>query len=124
MEFGKLGSINMASDTWVILDENPFSINDPTFAVAMGAPDAVTGNPTGTKFIDIPGSYHGGACGIAFADGHSEVHKWLGGALKSVDVTYAGGGIQVSSDPLSLQDLNWLQARTTVRGANQPPIHH
>jgi prepilin-type N-terminal cleavage/methylation domain-containing protein/prepilin-type processing-associated H-X9-DG protein len=119
MEFGKLGSINMASDTWVILDENPFSINDPTFAVAMGAPDAVTGNPTGTKFIDIPASYHGGACGIAFADGHSEVHKWLGAATHITDVPPSGG---IPAAGVDLQDLNWLQARTTVRGANQPPI--
>ena len=26
--------------------------------------------------IDFPASYHGGAAGFSFADGHSEIHKW------------------------------------------------
>ena len=27
-------------------------------------------------FIDLPASYHAGACGFAFADSHAEIHKW------------------------------------------------
>jgi len=54
----------------VITDENPFSINDPVFDMAMGAPDA-DGNATSTVFVDIPASYHNGAVTISFADGHS-----------------------------------------------------
>ena len=26
--------------------------------------------------IDWPGTYHNMACGFAFADAHSEIHKW------------------------------------------------
>jgi prepilin-type processing-associated H-X9-DG protein len=33
--------------------------------------------PAQWTIVDFPGSYHGGACGFAFADGHSEIHKWL-----------------------------------------------
>jgi len=25
----------------------------------------------------LPASYHNGACGFTFADGHSEIKKWL-----------------------------------------------
>jgi prepilin-type processing-associated H-X9-DG protein len=110
--YGKLGSIRKAADTWVILDENPFSINDPCFCVAMGDPDA-NGNATSPTLVDVPASYHNGACGIAFADGHSEIHKWLGGAVK-ITAGAPANGIDVKNDSLSLGDLRWLQARTTV----------
>ncbi len=58
--------------TWVLLDEHPDSINDGFFCVDMrGYPD-----PTQTKFPDLPASFHNKAGGLAFADGHSEIHKW------------------------------------------------
>ena len=32
---------------------------------------------------DVPGCYHGlTVCGISFADGHAEGHKWQTGALR------------------------------------------
>jgi prepilin-type N-terminal cleavage/methylation domain-containing protein/prepilin-type processing-associated H-X9-DG protein len=114
--FGKLGSIKNPTGLWVILDENPFSINDPVFAVEMGTPDA-NGNATATTIVDTPGSYHNGACGLAFADGHSEIHKWLGGTIKnyltSANVPVPGNAPSYPAGD-SLGDLNWLQARTTV----------
>jgi len=33
-------------------------------------------------YADIPGSYHKWGCGMSFADGHSEIHKWLNSTLK------------------------------------------
>lgn len=58
--------------TFVILDERWDSINDGYFVTEMdGYPNAAT-----TKIVDYPASYHCGACGFAFADGHSEIHKW------------------------------------------------
>jgi hypothetical protein len=108
--YAKLGNIKNPSGTWTILDENPFSINDAVFAVAMGIPDA-GGNAVSTHFVDTPGSYHNGACGVSFSDGHSEIHKWLGGAVK---ITAAPTAAYPASDALSLQDLKWLQTRTTV----------
>jgi prepilin-type processing-associated H-X9-DG protein len=32
--------------------------------------------PGGLGWTDLPASYHDGACGIGFADGHGEIHKW------------------------------------------------
>jgi hypothetical protein len=56
-------------NTFTILDENQWSINDGGLA-HLG--------PNITPLyeqIDWPGTYHGGACGVAFGDNHSELHK-------------------------------------------------
>jgi prepilin-type N-terminal cleavage/methylation domain-containing protein/prepilin-type processing-associated H-X9-DG protein len=105
--YNKLGFIKNPSRIWVILDESPFSINDAEFSMSMGVPDA-NGVGTSTSFVDTPASYHNGACGISFADGHSELHKWLGTTLK---ITQAKSSYNAGD---SLQDLQWLQARTTA----------
>ncbi len=54
-------------ETWVYTDEHPDSINDAGFF-----------NPDQTAWVDQPATYHNAAAGFAFADGHSEVHKWKG----------------------------------------------
>ena len=60
------------SKTWVLIDEHPDSLNDGFFCVDMrGYP-----NPAQTAFPDLPASFHNKAAGVAFADGHSEIHKW------------------------------------------------
>ena len=60
------------SMTFVFLDERQDSINDGYFVTEMdGYP-----NPATTKIVDYPASYHNRAAGFAFADGHSEIHKW------------------------------------------------
>ncbi len=51
--------------TWVFLDEHPDSINDAGFF-----------NPHAWSWVDFPSTYHNGACGFSFADGHAEIHKW------------------------------------------------
>lgn len=69
------------SDVWVFSDEHPDSLDDNLMYVA---PYPVT------TFIELPGSQHAGACGIAFADGHSEIHKWQG-SIANVPVKYWNG---------------------------------
>jgi prepilin-type N-terminal cleavage/methylation domain-containing protein len=54
-------------ETWVYLDEHPDSINDAGFF-----------NPHVSSWIDQPANYHNAAAGLAFADGHAEIHKWKG----------------------------------------------
>ena len=107
--YGKLSSMNRPgpANLWVILDENPFSINDSEFGVGMGPPDAQGLATYTAKIIDVPGSYHNGACGIAYADSHAEIHKWIGNTIK----TAKGNGINTGD---SVPDLQWLQARTTA----------
>ena len=61
------------SMTWVLVDEHPDSINDGFFVVDMrGYPNAAS-----AQLPDFPASYHNGAGGLSFADGHAEVKKWL-----------------------------------------------
>jgi prepilin-type N-terminal cleavage/methylation domain-containing protein/prepilin-type processing-associated H-X9-DG protein len=59
------------SQTWVYVDEHPDSIND----AGCFPPNTATSIP------DAPATYHNGACGFAFADGHSEIHKWRGSTM-------------------------------------------
>jgi prepilin-type N-terminal cleavage/methylation domain-containing protein len=59
------------SETYVIIDENPYSINDASFASSANV------SPGNTFIVDFPSGNHGAAAGISFADGHSTVHRWL-----------------------------------------------
>jgi len=85
---------------WVVVDEHPDSINDGLLAIPM----------TGEKatWWDNPASYHNGACGVAFADGHSEIHKWLDSQTVRPVKYVNQSQIPVSND----QDLTWLAMRT------------
>jgi prepilin-type N-terminal cleavage/methylation domain-containing protein len=96
------------SQCWVIMDEHPDSDDDATFYVN---PDSANGSDP--SFTEFPGSMHRKSCGMVFADGHGEIHKWIG-TLDTQPVTY-GGYVQnqnVASDPGSMQDLEWLAQRT------------
>lgn len=94
--YGKASSINAPGPSmlWVFLDEDANGLNDAAFAVGMDLP----------IWIDRPGTYHNFGCGFAFADGHSETHRWLDGAT-----AYGKTG------PVD-DDVAWIQARTSARG--------
>jgi prepilin-type N-terminal cleavage/methylation domain-containing protein len=72
LTYGKLSSFTRPgpSKTFVIMDENPFSINDGSFAVVAVA------TPGNTYLVDWPSGLHGAAGGLSFADGHSIIHAW------------------------------------------------
>ncbi|HLH54782.1 MAG TPA: prepilin-type N-terminal cleavage/methylation domain-containing protein [Verrucomicrobiae bacterium] len=67
-QYLKQSQVLNAATTWVTLDEQADSINDGFFTVPH--------NPDPSNWGDIPASYHNGACGFSFADGHAEIHKW------------------------------------------------
>jgi prepilin-type N-terminal cleavage/methylation domain-containing protein/prepilin-type processing-associated H-X9-DG protein len=92
------------SDVWVFSDEHPDSIDD---ALMYTASYAVT------SFTELPGSQHGGACGMAFADGHSATHKWQGSVV-NVPVIYsqATGSRQQVSCSLTDPDMLYLAQHT------------
>jgi prepilin-type N-terminal cleavage/methylation domain-containing protein/prepilin-type processing-associated H-X9-DG protein len=60
-----------ASDLWLLTEKHPNGLNDATFSVQMPTSAAAT------DFISVPGKLHNNACSFSFADGHSEIHKWL-----------------------------------------------
>ncbi len=98
---------------WVFVDEHPNSINDAGFAVQMATTGLVA------QIVDYPGSFHNGSCGFSFADGHAEIHKWLGYALKP-PVTVGGNNIGNGSSGKSVgnqagaNDYYWLQTHTSA----------
>ena len=97
------------SMVWVLLDEHPDSINDAAFANEM-----VTANNMGAaRIIDFPASYHNGACGFSFADGHAEIKKWLDRRTKP-PAKFNGNLALVQSSPNN-PDVLWMAERTTSR---------
>ena len=91
--YGKMSSFTQPGpvNTWVIIDENPRTINDGSMAIsALAAPGQ-------TYLIDQPTGLHGSAGSIAFADGHSLVHKWLDARTYTVSVNGQGNAVQANS---------------------------
>jgi prepilin-type N-terminal cleavage/methylation domain-containing protein/prepilin-type processing-associated H-X9-DG protein len=95
------------SMAWVLVDEHPDSINDGFFCVDMNGYPA----PAQAKLPDMPASFHNGACGFAFADGHSEIKKWTDPRtmppVKKTDL--------VAVNQANNQDVIWLWYRTTSK---------
>jgi prepilin-type N-terminal cleavage/methylation domain-containing protein/prepilin-type processing-associated H-X9-DG protein len=98
------------ANTFVFLDEREDSINDGMFVVDM------TGYPgDGAKYriVDLPASYHGGAGGLSFADGHSELRSWKDSRTKPQ--LRPGVIIPYDSPSAFNRDIAWLQERATRR---------
>jgi prepilin-type N-terminal cleavage/methylation domain-containing protein/prepilin-type processing-associated H-X9-DG protein len=90
------------AESWVFTDEHPDSIDDAILYTDAGAT-----NGTG-QFTELPSGNHAGACGIAFADGHAEIHKWkVPDTFRPVAYT----SVQRVSVVLN-PDLAWLANRT------------
>ena len=90
------------SDVYVFLDEHPDSLDDCIF---------YTPNRPWGSLVELPGSQHAGACGVSFADGHAEIHKWRG-KFSNLPVTYVYT-IDVAV-PLNDPDMIWLESHTPV----------
>ena len=97
------------AEVWVFTDEQPDSMND-----------AGLFSPHQSAWVDMPAVYHGGACGVAFADGHAEIHKWrasLGDAkAQRIGAVPDGEGSVAPLPPLSVRspsdaDISWFSYR-------------
>jgi prepilin-type N-terminal cleavage/methylation domain-containing protein/prepilin-type processing-associated H-X9-DG protein len=97
------------SSTFMLLDEREDSINDSFWVVDMtGYP-----NPAMHKIVDYPASYHNGAGGFSFADGHSEIKKWVDS--RTVPLLKRGAELQLNIASANNPDVQWLQDRATRR---------
>lgn len=97
------------SMTWVCIDEHPDSINDSWFFFNPGL------TPNVYTWRDLPGSFHNGAGSLSFADGHSEIKKWMerGGTAATVrPVTYTVWNNTIVKNS---QDYAWLNERMPHR---------
>ena len=92
------------STLWVLIDEDASGLNDAAFAFGMESPE----------WFDYPGSYHQDGCGLAFADGHSETHRWF---VKPTSI----GLRERITDPKAQQDWLWLRERTSAHISGQMP---
>ncbi len=109
--YGKSSQMNLPgpANLWVFVDEHPDTINDATLAVEC------SNTGTSGSLIDVPASFHNGAAAFSFADGHAELHKWLGTAFKPPFVNGASGVTGraiVTADDVT--DMTWLQQRTSA----------
>ncbi|MDB6039068.1 MAG: xcpT 2 [Verrucomicrobiales bacterium] len=102
--YKKTPDIVQPDHTWVFIDEEPHSINDGGFAVQMMPPTSKTGT-----VVDYPAGYHNNACGLSFADGHAEIHKWL-----SRNTYTPPNPISSHSGTDVANDMRWLSSVTTV----------
>ena len=95
------------SMTMVLLDEREDSINDGFWVVWM----PWYPYPAQAKIIDYPASYHNGAAGISFGDGHSEIHKWID--PRTVPALQKNGNIPLNVPSPNNKDVIWTQDRAT-----------
>jgi prepilin-type N-terminal cleavage/methylation domain-containing protein/prepilin-type processing-associated H-X9-DG protein len=104
--YQKLADITVPgpSDIIVFVDERSDSIDDGYFAIQMDA---------STVMENLPANYHNGSGGVAFADGHAEIHKWhLPWPISTSFQKFmsCGGMSQYNS---AWGDLIWLQLHAT-----------
>jgi prepilin-type N-terminal cleavage/methylation domain-containing protein/prepilin-type processing-associated H-X9-DG protein len=96
------------SKLWMFVDEHPDSINDGFFEMNM---PGVLSWPHATTWQDSPASYHNGACGFGFCDGHAEVKKWLDGNSKPAILMKHPADNYGKTSPV---DNAWMVERTSA----------
>lgn len=89
-------------DLWLFNDEHPDSINDGWEIMNVTDPNA---------WVDLPASYHNGACGFNFVDGHSEIKRWL---EKSTVVKVKYSQYNGFSAPKS-RDIAWIIQKSSAK---------
>ncbi len=76
----KESQITKPTLTWLVVDEDPASINDAMLLVDMGS---------GNGMVDLPSRLHGNAYGINYCDGHAEVSK----LMDPLSISWTPGGV-------------------------------
>jgi len=91
------------ANVWVFVDEDPSSINDA--GCASRGPRA---EPKGyDSWVDWPAAFHNGACGFAFLDGHSEIHRWVTAEMRKYPKT------GMANPALTQKDIHWYASNAT-----------
>ena len=103
-QFLKQTTVPQPAMTWLTIDEQGDSINAGFFALAIDP---------GAWGLNVPGSYHNGACTLSFADGHGELHKWTSGtSIYSVSYRNSLSSYVKPFDAAGFVDYHWLKDRT------------
>jgi prepilin-type N-terminal cleavage/methylation domain-containing protein len=101
-----------ADKVFVFLDMREDSVNWGNFMIDMSGY-----NPTQPSMYaftsDLPGMYHDFACGFSFADGHSEIKRWLD-PRTTPPLVPGGNPLAVSSiSSPNNKDVAWIQDHST-----------
>jgi prepilin-type N-terminal cleavage/methylation domain-containing protein/prepilin-type processing-associated H-X9-DG protein len=87
----------------VYLDEREDSIDDGYYAIDMT-------KGAGAILVNFPGSFHNGAGGLTFADGHCEIHRWIDPRTRP---PFKKGQKREFTNMKDNPDLLWLQDHAT-----------
>jgi len=120
-QFEKIGDVSNPSPSkcWVFLDEREDSINDGWFAVDMSGYDPV--NPNAEVQVDYEASYHNGAGGFSFLDGHSEIKKWQD--YRTMPKLQPGQELSLGVACPNDKDIEWIQPRTSSKIVNPTRVN-
>jgi hypothetical protein len=96
-------NIGGPANLWLLMDENPYSINDGFLLI----------NPNDGGWVDYPATYHVKANGISFADGHALIHKWSDPKVVNDSTENPSTGAVSTATP-GYPDFSWISALSTV----------
>lgn len=87
------------SQAIIFADETMYTLNDGWMQIST----------TTAEYPDCPAAWHNGACGLSFADGHAEIHKWITpGAPGNVPYTYPQSGSYPPLSPTGTGNADWV----------------
>jgi prepilin-type processing-associated H-X9-DG protein len=117
INFKKTSDMQTATKIFLFLDEREDSINDGWYAVDMASYDPP--KPASALLEDYPASYHNRAAGFSFADGHSEIHKWVD--ARTTPPVKKGVALTLGVTMPNNKDIDWLQDHSSSkeRGATR-----
>jgi prepilin-type N-terminal cleavage/methylation domain-containing protein/prepilin-type processing-associated H-X9-DG protein len=97
---------------FLFIDEREDAINYGNYLQDMSGYSP--NSPPLYRWLDIPASYHGNACGLSFCDGHSEIHRWRDS--RTWTPILEGGtlfdGVHGTAQANNV-DVGWMQDHTT-----------
>ena len=101
-QFRRASEFISASETFVFIEEHPDSINDGYFLNRAANPE----------WNDLPASWHNGAANLAYADGHSEPHRWVNAVTRKPSRP-DGANLPIALAEGERSDFYWLLRRTS-----------
>lgn len=101
-QWHRTGEVRKPAEMYVFVEEHPNSINDGFFILqwGSGSGEYPTTSPGGS-WSDIPAFHHNNSSSFAFADGHTEMKRWISRSIPvNPDAPYKTG-------PVDLRDQQW-----------------
>ena len=93
------------SQTWVFIEESPYTIDDAFFAL----------DPRNTvQWFNSPAILHGNASVLAFADGHTDTHRWTDSSMVTATPATPGGNTDDWPASPTSKDLAWFYSISTA----------